>query len=88
MGGASSVLRQAYKLLQPLSNTSLVFIELGNLLDDQVVEEYKDLVDKKWDRQVWQLSSTDYALVFPSKESLRMATRGGRLMLLVGKCLV
>jgi hypothetical protein len=50
--GGPSIARQVEKLLQPISNTSLVFIELGNLLDDQVEEQYKDLVNKKWDWQV------------------------------------
>ncbi|KAK1693865.1 hypothetical protein QYE76_010562 [Lolium multiflorum] len=39
------------------------------------------LVDENWNWQVRQLSATDFAVVFPSKESLRIAIRGGRLTL-------
>jgi hypothetical protein len=41
----------------------------------------KDLVDENWAWQVRQLSEFDFAVVFPSKESLRIAIRGGGLTL-------
>ena len=47
----------------------------------QVEEEFKELVDENWDWQVRWLRSTDFSLVFPSKESLRLAIRGGGLCL-------
>jgi hypothetical protein len=44
-------------------------------------EELKDLVDEKWEWRVQKLNDTDFTFFFPSKESLRMAIRGGGLTL-------
>jgi hypothetical protein len=38
-------------------------------------------VDEHWDWQVRQIGPTDFSLIFPSKESLRIAIRGGGLTL-------
>jgi hypothetical protein len=40
-------------------------------------DEFKDLVAEDWAWKVKQLSAIDYLLNFPSKESLRMAIKGG-----------
>jgi hypothetical protein len=46
-----------------------------------VEEEFKDPVDENWNWQVRQLSASDFVVVFPSKESLRIAIHGGGLTL-------
>jgi hypothetical protein len=58
-----------------------VIIEKGRLSEEEVEEEFKDLVDENWDWQVRQISASDFAVVFPSKERLRIAIRGGGLTL-------
>ena len=56
-------------------------IDKGNFTADEVEEEFKELVDESWQWQVKQVSPTEFTLVFPSKELLRMAMRGGGLLL-------
>ena len=48
-----------------------------NLTAAEVEREFKELVDESWDWQVRKLSASDFAVVFPSKESLRLAARNG-----------
>ncbi|KAK1691799.1 hypothetical protein QYE76_008496 [Lolium multiflorum] len=43
--------------------------------------ELKDLVVEDWEWRVQKLTNSDFAVFFPSKESLRMAIRGGGLTL-------
>ncbi|KAK1615821.1 hypothetical protein QYE76_021338 [Lolium multiflorum] len=43
--------------------------------------ELKDLVDEDWEWHVQKINDSDFAMFFPSKESLRMAIRGGGLTL-------
>ncbi|KAK1670007.1 hypothetical protein QYE76_058166 [Lolium multiflorum] len=69
------------ELHQPTANSATVIIEQGSLTAEEVEEEFKDLVDETWDWQVRQISASDFAVVFPSKESLRIAIRGGGLTL-------
>jgi hypothetical protein len=57
------------ELQQPIANSATVIIEQGNLTEDEVEEEFKDLVDENWDWQVRQLSASDFAVVFPSKKA-------------------
>jgi hypothetical protein len=73
------------ELQQPTANSATVIIEQGRLTEEEVEEEFKDLVDENWDWQVRQLSHSDFAVVFPSKESLRIAIRGGGLTLPTSK---
>jgi hypothetical protein len=51
----------------------------GQLSASQLEEEFKDLVDEDWNWQVQKLNNSDFLMIFPSKESLRMAIRGGGL---------
>jgi hypothetical protein len=44
-------------------------------------EELKDLVEEDWDWRVQKINRSDFSMFFPSKESLRMAIRGGGLTL-------
>ncbi|KAK1609441.1 hypothetical protein QYE76_033114 [Lolium multiflorum] len=69
------------ELQRPASNSATVILDGGRLSEEEVEEEFKDLVDENWNWQVRQLSASDFAVVFPSKESLRIAIRGGGLTL-------
>jgi hypothetical protein len=69
------------ELLPPAPNAALVILENGSLSTEQMEEELKDLVDEEWDWHVQKLNESDFAMFFPSKESLRMAIRGGGLTL-------
>jgi hypothetical protein len=68
-------------LQKPASNSATVILGGGQLSAEQVEDEFKDLVDEHWDWQVRQIGPTDFSLIFPSKESLRIAIRGGGLTL-------
>ncbi|KAK1608743.1 hypothetical protein QYE76_032416 [Lolium multiflorum] len=74
------------ELQKPKANSALVCIEAGELTAEQVDAEFKDLVEEEWDWQVHKVSETDFSLVFPSKESLRMAIRGGGIKLPTSQC--
>ncbi|KAK1599880.1 hypothetical protein QYE76_018482 [Lolium multiflorum] len=74
------------ELHKPKANSALVCIEAGDLTAEQVDAEFKDLVEEDWDWQVHKVSETDFSLVFPSKESLRMAIRGGGIKLPTSQC--
>ena len=69
------------KLAKPPSNSASVVIDKGNFTAEEVEEEFKELMDENWQWQVKQISPTEFTLVFPSKELLRMAMRGGGLLL-------
>jgi hypothetical protein len=69
------------ELLPPAPNAARVSMTKGSLTAEQLEEELKDLVDEDWRWNVQKLSETDFATFFPSKESLRMAIRGGGLNL-------
>lgn len=81
-GGTGFFYFEIPKELQKVAfNSALVYIDSGNLSTAQVEAEFKELVDEGWEWQVRKLSATDYAIVFPSEESLRMAIRGGGICL-------
>ena len=69
------------QMKKPTSNSAMVYVEKGNFSVEGLLDELKELVDDKWDWQVRKLSNTDFMVVFPSKELLRMASRGGGLVL-------
>jgi hypothetical protein len=62
-----------------------VIVDTRRLSEEEVEEEFKDLVDENWDWQVRQLSESDFLVVLPSKESPRIAIRGGGLTLPTSK---
>ena len=62
---------------KPMANTAKIFVEKGNFSAEELMEELRELVDDNWDWQVRKLSTTDFMVVFPSRELLRMASRGG-----------
>jgi hypothetical protein len=65
------------ELLPPAPNAALLILEKGSLSEEQMEAERKDLVEEDWAWRVQKLNNTDFAVFFPSKESLRMAIRGG-----------
>jgi hypothetical protein len=69
------------ELYQPVANAALIILENGSLSEEQLEEELKDLVDETWTWQVCKINESDFSVVFPSKESLRMAIRGGGITL-------
>jgi hypothetical protein len=69
------------ELLPPAPNAALVILEKGSLSAEQMEAELKDLVDEDWEWHVQKINDTDFAMFFPSKESLRMAIRVGGLTL-------
>jgi hypothetical protein len=69
------------ELLPPAPNAALVILEKGSLSAEQMEAELKDLVDEDWEWHVQKINYTDFAMFFPSKESLRMAIRVGGLTL-------
>ena len=66
---------------KPMANTAKICVEKGNFSTEELMEELRELVDDNWDWQVRKLSTTDFMVVFPSSELLRMASRGGGLVL-------
>jgi hypothetical protein len=69
------------ELQKPASNSATVILRGEQLSAEQVEDEFKDLVDENWDWQVREIVPTDFAVVFPSKESLHIVIRGGGLTL-------
>ncbi|KAK1666249.1 hypothetical protein QYE76_054408 [Lolium multiflorum] len=69
------------EMYQPATNSALIILEKEGLNEEQLEEELKDLVDDNWAWQVCKLTATDFSVIFPSKESLRMAIRGGGITL-------
>jgi hypothetical protein len=74
------------ELQKPKANSTTVCFEAGELTSEQVEAEFKDLVEEEWDWQVHKVSETGLSLVFPSKQSLRMAIRGGGIKLPSSQC--
>jgi hypothetical protein len=69
------------ELLPPAPNAARVSLAQGTLSAEQLEDELKNLVDEDWRWNVQQLGEGEFATFFPSKESLRMAIRGGGLNL-------
>jgi hypothetical protein len=69
------------EMFQPATNSALIILEKEGLNEEQLEEELKDLVDDNWSWQVCKLNASDFSVIFPSKESLRMAIRGGGITL-------
>ncbi|KAK1632262.1 hypothetical protein QYE76_006577 [Lolium multiflorum] len=52
----------------------------------QLSDELKSLLDDLWDWQVSKVSDTEFCVRFPSRETLRMSTRRGKIYLPLSKC--
>jgi hypothetical protein len=55
------------------------------LSEEQLSDELKNLVDEMWDWRVRKLSESEFAVVFPSRETLRMSMGSGKLYLPLSK---
>jgi hypothetical protein len=55
------------------------------LSKEQLSDELKHLVDEMWDWQVKRVSDTEFSLVFPTRQTLRLCTGRGKLYLLLCK---
>ncbi|KAK1650697.1 hypothetical protein QYE76_068502 [Lolium multiflorum] len=51
------------------------------LSEEQLSDELKHLVDKLWDWQVKRVSETEFSVVFPTRQTLRLCTGRGKLYL-------
>jgi hypothetical protein len=52
----------------------------------QLSDELKSLLNDLWDWQVSKVSDTEFCMRFPSRETLRMSTRRGKIYLPLSKC--
>jgi hypothetical protein len=55
------------------------------LTEAKLADELKHMIDELWNWQVQKLTASEFAVVFPSKETLRMGTRSGRMFLPLSK---
>jgi hypothetical protein len=67
-----------------------VFVAIIKFNDSPVTEakladELKHLIDELWNWRVRKLMASEFAVVFPSKETLRMGTRSGKMFLPLSK---
>jgi hypothetical protein len=53
---------------------------------EQLFDELKSLLDDMWDWQVARVSDTKFCVKFPSRETLRMSMRRGKIYLPLNKC--
>jgi hypothetical protein len=60
---------------------AVVQLQSKLLSESQLLDELKHLVDEAWDWQVAKVSETEFSVRFPSRETLRMSTRNGRIFL-------
>jgi hypothetical protein len=51
------------------------------LSDSQLANELKHLMDDSWDWQLAKVSESEFSIRFPSRETLWMSTRSGRIFL-------
>ncbi|KAK1664381.1 hypothetical protein QYE76_052540 [Lolium multiflorum] len=54
----------------------------GGFYNIELAEELKNLLDGSWDRRVAKVSEKEFSVHFPSRETLRMSTRRGKIYLL------
>jgi hypothetical protein len=69
------------EMFQRATNSALIILEKEGLNEEHIEEELKDLIDDNWSWQVCKLNVSDFSVIFPSKESLHMAIRGGSITL-------
>jgi hypothetical protein len=60
---------------------AVVQLQSKLLSESELSDELKHLVDEAWDWQVAKVSETEFSVRFPSRETLRMSTRSGRIFL-------
>jgi hypothetical protein len=55
------------------------------LTETQLSDELKHLVDELWDWQVQRLSDSEFSVVFPTRQTMRLSTGSGKLHLPLSK---
>jgi hypothetical protein len=55
------------------------------LSEEQLAAELKHLVDDMWDWQVRRLSESEFSVIFPTRQTLRLSTGSGKLYLPLNK---
>jgi hypothetical protein len=55
------------------------------LTEAQLADELKHVIDDLWNWQVRKLTASEFVVVFPSKETLRLCARSGKLFLSLSK---
>jgi hypothetical protein len=55
------------------------------LSEEQLAAELKHLVDDMWDWQVQRLSESEFSVIFPTRQTLRLSTGSGKLYLPLNK---
>jgi hypothetical protein len=78
--------------VEPLKGTSqeevfeaVIHFDVAPLSALQLAEELKNLLDGSWDWRVAKVSEKEFSVRFPSRETLRMSTRRGKIYLPLSK---
>jgi hypothetical protein len=64
---------------------AIIKFDSAPLSESQLSDELKHLVDELWDWQVQRLSDTEFSVVFPTRQTLRLITGSGKLHLPLSK---
>ncbi|KAK1692786.1 hypothetical protein QYE76_009483 [Lolium multiflorum] len=64
---------------------AIIKFDLAPLSENQLSNELKHLVDELWDWQVQRLSDSEFSVVFPTRQTLRLSTESGKLHLPLSK---
>ncbi|KAK1604354.1 hypothetical protein QYE76_028027 [Lolium multiflorum] len=65
---------------------AVIHFTTAPLTVEQLSDELKSLLDDLWDWQVARVSDTEYCMRFPSRGTLRMSMRRGKIYLPLSKC--
>jgi hypothetical protein len=66
-------------------SAAVIRFDSSPLSEVQLSDELKHLVDEMWDWQVCRLSDSEFSVVFPSRETMRLSTGSGKLHLPLSK---
>ncbi|KAK1602456.1 hypothetical protein QYE76_071984 [Lolium multiflorum] len=64
---------------------AIIHFEVAPLSAIQLADELKNLLDGSWDWRVAKVSEKEFSVRFPSRETLRMSTRRGKIYLPLSK---
>jgi hypothetical protein len=65
--------------------TAVIKFNKDPLTEERLSDELKHLVDDLWDWQVKKVSESEFSVVFPSRQTLRLCTGSGKLHLPLSK---
>ncbi|KAK1678769.1 hypothetical protein QYE76_039617 [Lolium multiflorum] len=66
--------------------TAVIKFDKDPLTEESLSDELKVLMDDLWDWQVKRVSETEFSVVFPSRQTMRLCTGSGKLHLPLSKC--